>query len=101
MAKIIKKTKTRKLNIFGYATLLLTVCVILSFVVNIFVHVNTARMVREIEKNKIVVDRLTQEQEKLVREVNTMGDYANIVEKAESFGLQHFIDNTYFVSKGD
>ncbi|HZJ86951.1 MAG TPA: hypothetical protein VFC75_01880 [Erysipelothrix sp.] len=101
MAKIITKRKKKRLNIYGYITLLFTFCVILSFVTKIFVHTNTARLVREIEKNKIVVERMTDEKEKLVREVNAMGDYANIVEKAQSSGLTHNIDNSYFVNKGD
>ncbi len=101
MAKIVTKRKKKRLNIYGYVTLLFTLCVILSFVTKIFVHTNTARLVREIEKNKIVVERMTDEKEKLVREVNAMGDYANIVEKAQSSGLTHNIDNSYFVNKGD
>ncbi len=101
MAKLVRKRKQKKLNLFGYATLIFSLCVILSFVTKIFVHANTARLAREIEKNKIVVRQLTQDKEKLLREVNAMGDYANIVEKAESSGLQHNIDNSYFVNKGD
>ncbi len=101
MAKIGKRTIKRRLTPFGVATFLLTFCAILSFVTNIFVHTNTAKLVREIEKNRIVVDKLTQEKEVLVREVNALGDYANIVEKVESFGLEHFIDNYYFVNKGE
>lgn len=82
-------------------TLIFTLCVILSFVTKIFVHTSTARLVREIEKNKIVVEKLTQDKEQLVQEVSAMGDYANIVERAESSGLTHNIDNSYFVNKGD
>lgn len=101
MAKIVRRRKKKTLNLYGYVTLFFTLCVILSFVTKIFVHSNTARLAREVEKNKIVVRQLTQNKEKLVREVNAMGDYANIVEKAELSGLQHNIDNSYFVNKGD
>lgn len=101
MAKIIRKRKTKKLNLFGYATVLFSICVIISFVTSIFIHADTARMVREIEKNRIVAEKLTEDQEKLVREVSAMGDYTKIVEKANSFGLQPNAGNAYFVKKGD
>ncbi|NLW15137.1 MAG: hypothetical protein GX038_02610 [Erysipelothrix sp.] len=101
MAKLIRTRKKRKLNVFGFATMILTMCITLSFVTSIFVRANTARLSREVEKGKIVVERLNRDKEVLVQEVNAMGDYANIVEKAESFGLQHFIDNSFFVNKGD
>lgn len=101
MAKLLKVRKKQSLNLLGYATMIFTFAIIISLATRIFVHSDTARTVREIEKHKIVREKLNANNVKLAREVNQMGDYANIVEKAEEFGLAHYVDNSYFVSKGD
>ena len=62
---------------------------------------NNAKLAREIEKTQYTIVQMEQKNESILREVNALGDYANIVEKAEEAGLNHFTENSVFVNLGD
>lgn len=101
MAKIVKKRTIRKVNWSGVAQLFLALTVVFWFVSAVFVRSDNAKLAREIERTEIKIAELKRTNEEVLREVNALGDYANIVEKAEAAGLQHYTDNSVFVKLGD
>ena len=89
MAKIVRKRTVRRINWAGMVQLLFVLAFTISFISTIFVRSNNAKLAREIEKHNTIV-QMEQKNESILREVNALGDYANIVEKAEEAGLVSF-----------
>ncbi|NMB18003.1 MAG: cell division protein FtsL [Erysipelothrix sp.] len=101
MAKIVRKRTVRRINWAGMVQLLFVLSFTISFISTIFVRSNNAKLAREIEKTQYTIVQMEQKNESILREVNALGDYANIVEKAEEAGLHHFTENSVFVKLGD
>lgn len=101
MAKIVRKKTIRKINWSGVVQLLFGLALVLSFVSAVFVRSENAKMARQIERTQIEIVQIERNNEEILRDVNALGDYANIVKKAEQAGLQHFTDNSVFVRLGE
>lgn len=101
MAKIIKKRTVRRINWSAVAQLTLILAIGFWFTSAVFVRSDNAKVARQIESTNIAIDAVKRTNETLLREANALGDYANIVEKAEQAGLQHFTENSVFVNLGD
>lgn len=101
MARIVKKKTVKRVNWSGVVQLIFGLALILSFVSAVFVRSENAKLARAIERSQIEIVQLERNNDEILRDVNALGDYANIVEKAEQAGLQHFTDNSVFVRLGE
>lgn len=101
MAKIVRTKKVRRINWYGMVTLMFSLTFVVFLFTSIFVRAENARLTREIEKTNILLSEQRDKNDDLAREINALGDYATIIEKAEQAGLHYIAGNSYFVKLGD
>ena len=101
MAKFVKTRRVRRIKWNNLITLVFTLAFVFWGFTSVFGRAENARLTRAIDIKEAELAAKNDKNIETAREINALGDYANIIDQAEEAGLDFFLENNVVVKAGN